>query len=380
MYNSKYSGATVEALLDAVSGKTIYTQGSGITIEGGSISVDSALTSDFVSNERFESLEEVVAQALISGDTPDMSGYYTSAQTDTLLAAKQDTLVSGTNIKTINNTSILGEGNIEISGGGSIDEDMYNGLQKAVAKILTDQKAKNNEIDANLAARLTMSEAEAQFVNNSELEAALVAFMRSDAYHAIHDPQEHAIAAGLNDLDSRVTTLEQDSGGSTPVDLSAYYTSAETLNQIGIASAATMTAVSQAIENEHYLTSADTQNYLTSADTVNFITSADTQDFVTETRFESLEETVANFMEAIPEESLVTTADTQNFITSADTQSFATTAVTSSLETRIAALEALLLVTGVNSAYTVVQMTEAEYSAATKNANTIYYVTSGATA
>lgn len=371
MYNSKYTGQQVEALLDSVSGKTIYTQGSGITIEDGAIGVSSALTSDFVSNERFESLEEVVAQALISGDTPDMSGYYTSAQTDTLLAAKQDTLVSGTNIKTINNTSILGEGNIEISGGGSIDEDMYNGLQKAVAKILTDQKAKNKEIDSSLASKPSMSEIEAQFVNNNELEAALVAFMRSDAYHAIHDPQEHAIAAGLNDLDSRVTTLEQDSGGSTPVDLSAYYTSAETLNQIGIASAATMTAVSQAIENEHYLTSADTQNYLTSADT---------QDFVTDTRFESLEETVANFMEAIPEESLVTTADTQNFITSADTQSFVTTAVTSSLESRIAALEALLLVTGVNSAYTVVQMTEAEYSAATKNANTIYYVTSGATA
>lgn len=264
MYNSKYSGATVEALLDAVSGKTIYEAGEGITIVGGVI-------------------------------------------------------------------SSTGGG-----GGGSIDEDMYNGLQKAVAKILTDQKAKNKEIDSSLAAKPSMSEIEAQFVNNNELEAALVAFMRSDAYHAIHDPQEHAIAAGLNDLDSRVTTLEQDSGG-TPVDLSAYYTSAETLNQIGIASAATMTAVSQAIENEHYLTSADTQNYLTSA-------------------------------------------DTQNFITSADTQSFVTTAVTSSLESRIAALEALLLVTGVNSAYTVVQMTEAEYSAATKNANTIYYVTSGATA
>lgn len=185
MYNSKYSGATVEALLDAVSGKTIYTAGTNVTIENGVIS------------------------------------------------------------------STGGGG-----GGGSIDEDMYNGLQKAVAKILTDQKAKNKEIDTNLAAKPSMSEIEAQFVNNSELEAALVAFMRSDAYHAIHDPQEHAIAAGFNDLDSRVIALEE----------------------------------------------------------------------------------------------------------------------------RIAALEALLLVTGVNSAYTVVQMTEAEYSAATKNANTIYYVTSGATA
>lgn len=74
------------------------------------------------------------------GDTSiDLSGYYTSQQTDaaitqalntaladytttaqltTLLSGKQDTLESGTNIKTINNESILGAGNITIQGGG----------------------------------------------------------------------------------------------------------------------------------------------------------------------------------------------------------------------------------------------------------------------
>lgn len=55
----------------------------------------------------------------------DLSNYYTSAQTNSAIAAavsgKQDTLVSGTNIKTINNESILGSGNIDIQGGGGVD-------------------------------------------------------------------------------------------------------------------------------------------------------------------------------------------------------------------------------------------------------------------
>lgn len=235
MYNSKYSGATVEALLDAVSGKTIYEAGDGITIVGGVIS------------------------------------------------------------------STGGGG-----GGGDISQEEYDSFQKAAAKLFTDQNDTNKELAAQFANFYTKSESEAKFIDQSELTNALLEFMRSDAYHAIHDPQEHAIAAGLNDLDSRVTTLEQDSGGSTPVDLSAYYTSAETLNAIATASAATVTAI--------------------------------------------------------------------------EGMNYATTAVTSALETRIAALEQMLLVVGQNSAYTIAQMTEAEYSAATKNANTIYYVTSGATA
>jgi hypothetical protein len=38
MYNSDYTGAQVEALLDSVSGKTIYTAGTNITIQNGVIS------------------------------------------------------------------------------------------------------------------------------------------------------------------------------------------------------------------------------------------------------------------------------------------------------------------------------------------------------
>jgi len=57
---------------------------------------------------------------IITDATPvDMSNYYTTAQTNTLLAGKQATLVSGRNIKTINNESILGSGNIDIQGGST---------------------------------------------------------------------------------------------------------------------------------------------------------------------------------------------------------------------------------------------------------------------
>ena len=58
---------------------------------------------------------------IITDATPvDMSNYYTTAQTNTLLAGKQNTLVSGTNIKTVNNESILGSGNISVEGKGVV--------------------------------------------------------------------------------------------------------------------------------------------------------------------------------------------------------------------------------------------------------------------
>ena len=86
----------------------------------------------------------------------DASNYYTTAQTDSAIAAavsgkvdtstfetysgnvetalsgKQETLVSGTNIKTINNQSILGNGNIEIEQ-GTVDQTIISGSTNAVA-------------------------------------------------------------------------------------------------------------------------------------------------------------------------------------------------------------------------------------------------------
>ena len=73
MFNSKYIGSEVEQLLDQVSGKTIYTAGSGITIsdegvisaEGGSGggSGESAL-SGYTTTEHFDRLEKTVSTVL----------------------------------------------------------------------------------------------------------------------------------------------------------------------------------------------------------------------------------------------------------------------------------------------------------------------------
>lgn len=73
MFNSKYIGSEVEQLLDQVSGKTVYTAGSGITIsdegvisaEGGSGggSGESAL-SGYTTTEHFDRLEKTVSSGL----------------------------------------------------------------------------------------------------------------------------------------------------------------------------------------------------------------------------------------------------------------------------------------------------------------------------
>ena len=68
MFNSKYIGSEVEQLLDQVSGKTVYTAGSGITIsdkgvisaEGGSGGGESAL-SGYTTTEHFDRLEKTVS-------------------------------------------------------------------------------------------------------------------------------------------------------------------------------------------------------------------------------------------------------------------------------------------------------------------------------
>lgn len=71
MFNSKYIGSEVEQLLDQVSGKTVYTAGSGITIsdegvisaEGGSGGGESEL-SGYTTTEHFDRLEKTVSSGL----------------------------------------------------------------------------------------------------------------------------------------------------------------------------------------------------------------------------------------------------------------------------------------------------------------------------
>ena len=78
MFNSKYIGSEVEQLLDQVSGKTVYTAGSGITIsdegvisaEGGSGggSGESEL-SGYTTTEQFDRLDKTVSTVLYDFNT-----------------------------------------------------------------------------------------------------------------------------------------------------------------------------------------------------------------------------------------------------------------------------------------------------------------------
>lgn len=70
----------------------------------------------------FETKENAAATYQVKGD------YATTAQ----LNSKQDTLVSGTNIKTINGNSLLGEGDITIQAGGTVDTEMSDTSENAV--------------------------------------------------------------------------------------------------------------------------------------------------------------------------------------------------------------------------------------------------------
>lgn len=70
----------------------------------------------------FETKENAAATYQVKGD------YATTAQ----LNSKQDTLVSGTNIKTINGNSLLGEGDITIQAGGTVDTAMSDTSENAV--------------------------------------------------------------------------------------------------------------------------------------------------------------------------------------------------------------------------------------------------------
>ena len=88
MFNSKYIGSEVEQLLDQVSGKTVCTAGSGITIsdegvisaEGGSGGGESEL-SGYTTTEHFDRLEKTVSTVLYDYNTK-IRDRYTKKQSD----------------------------------------------------------------------------------------------------------------------------------------------------------------------------------------------------------------------------------------------------------------------------------------------------------
>ena len=98
MFNSKYIGSEVEQLLDQVSGKTVYTAGSGITIsdegvissEGGSGGGESEL-SGYTTTEHFDRLEKTVSTVLYDYNTK-IRDRYTKKESDKLFQPKGPSL------------------------------------------------------------------------------------------------------------------------------------------------------------------------------------------------------------------------------------------------------------------------------------------------
>ena len=94
MFNSKYIGSEVEQLLDQVSGKTVYTAGSGITIsdegvisaEGGSGGGESEL-SGYTTTEHFDRLEKTVSTVLYDFNSK-IRDRYTKKESDKLFQPK----------------------------------------------------------------------------------------------------------------------------------------------------------------------------------------------------------------------------------------------------------------------------------------------------
>lgn len=103
-YNSKYTGAEVEAALDkaktALQTEEYKGTVTGVKINGSTKSPSSGVV--------------------------DLGTVITSHQD---ISGKQDKLVSGTNIKTINGTSILGSGDIVIEGGSCAYPIEYHGAE-----------------------------------------------------------------------------------------------------------------------------------------------------------------------------------------------------------------------------------------------------------
>lgn len=142
-YNSKYTGAEVEALLDAANGKQdkiedldairsgaakgatalqSYTEQykgtiTGVAINGTAIATSGVAYIPSASTESYGTTK--LNSSTNSTSTAEAATPSAVKAAYDLANGKQDKLVSGTNIKTINGASILGSGNITIEGGSS---------------------------------------------------------------------------------------------------------------------------------------------------------------------------------------------------------------------------------------------------------------------
>lgn len=224
------------------------------------------LSNYYTKEETDEAIQEAIAE--ISGGTADLSDYWTSAQTQTAISQATEGML--TSADTVNFLTSADTANFITSGDVKTQVEAYGYLTSADTQdFLTSADTQDFLTSADTVNFLTSADT-ADFITETDLL-----------------PKEQAISEALNDLNERVNTLS----GET-VDLSAYWTSAQTQSAINTATEGMLTSADTAnfvssgdvktqIEDYHYLTSADTVDFITSADTVDFLTSADTANFVT---------------------------------------------------------------------------------------------------
>lgn len=107
-YNSKYTGAQVEAQLDKVDGKQ------DIISDLATIRSGAALGATALQTETYKGTVTGIKMNGASKGTSGVVDLGTVITAHQDISGKQDKLTSGSNIKTINNTSILGSGNLSI--------------------------------------------------------------------------------------------------------------------------------------------------------------------------------------------------------------------------------------------------------------------------
>ena len=145
-YNSKYTGAQVEAKLDAVDGKQDKISDLDTIRSGAALGATALQT---------ETYKGTVTGVKINGSTKSPTsgvvdlGTVITAHQD--ISGKQDKLISGSTIKTINGQSLLGSGNITISGGSGDGGTSSGGGLTIQEYIQLDGALSNIRLEANRA-------------------------------------------------------------------------------------------------------------------------------------------------------------------------------------------------------------------------------------
>ena len=137
----------------------------------------------------------------LSGSTPDLSGYYTSAQTQDAIGEAMTAYTPTTGFSTINGSAITNGGDIVIQGGGGSTEEIELPIAAAVNDLKGNIEARLNqkyytrqEVNDIAARKTEPGQVDAQIKNYVDPEIAEV--------NATITDKELPVSAALNDLNT----------------------------------------------------------------------------------------------------------------------------------------------------------------------------------